>query len=656
MGEVVRGTMDAEGDAEWANEPMKPTWEQVVAMQKESAALRAQAAAVLPALPAGVTPRSRRAPSRNEYPLFIPSYRDPPLLSGSQQMFLSESLQGQNLGNPAGEDSFRGRLLERRQTFGGDFRTEIVPADSGNSANKPQPFSAISRHVHSHRSHSLNMGLSPEISQLTGHTPKSTVSGISDATNAPITPASHSRNMFIQEDAVRKQTLNPGESSRGPVVRQVRDIGHRGRGNHTEAASPTDASLWKGCSGGLSMVAPFAEGTPAAGSGMDASPLPQVSRRAEAQQPTEKSRPQQQAGLFGFLPWGKKTSNVGQAASDRKQTNWEKDSSKDLEKLIKNLQSQLEQADKQRLTEVRELQLMLKDMQEKFEQLHAHCRNLERQMSKQARHTTPNTQEYHVDEDDSSSLESGSVRAVWQRSIPHPSITPDLFITTYDAAVANLRRLSRAICVHIREMGESASQVITAVLENHSIARGRLRKAQKILYFESFLNQIMFENFENVNFEPSGGAPVLDPEALQQLSFQSFQELESVSWLDIEQSLDEEQGVIVSHSFHQFFLVRMDIVLHQLGDVGETTMPPTVISAFFDAIKAVWLLHHLAFSFRPAATILRVSQGAKFEGEYMDQVHESDRESRAKSVFLMINPGFLIDDWVVKCRVYCSRK
>ena len=68
----MRGTMDAEGDAEWANEPMKPTWEQVVAMQKESAALRVQAAAVLPALPAGVTSRSRRAPSRNEYPLFIP--------------------------------------------------------------------------------------------------------------------------------------------------------------------------------------------------------------------------------------------------------------------------------------------------------------------------------------------------------------------------------------------------------------------------------------------------------------------------------------------------------------------------------------------------------------------------------------------------------
>jgi hypothetical protein len=391
-----------------------------------------------------------------------------------------------------------------------------------------------------------------------------------------------------------------------------------------------------------------------AGSGMDASPQPQAPRRSEAaHQSTEKPKLQQQSGIFGFLPWGKKASTVGQGASERKQSNWEKDSSKDMEKLIKSLQSQLEQAEKQRVSEVRELQLMLKEMQEKFDQLHAHCRSLERQVSRRAKH---NAQEYHVDEDDSSSLESGSLTAVWHRSVPHASITPELFVTTYDTAVASLRRLSRAICVHIREMGESASQVITAVLENQAIARGRLRKAQKILYFESFLNQIMFENFENVNFEPSGGAPVLDPDSLQLWSFQSFQELQSVSWLDVEQTLDDEQGVIVNPTFHQFFLVRMDTVLHQLGDLGETNMPPTVLSAFFDAIKAVWLLHHLAFSFRPAATMLRVSQGAKFEAEYMEQVHESDRESRAKSVFLMINPGFLIDDWVVKCRVYCGRK
>lgn len=198
--------------------------------------------------------------------LWYQSYRDPPLLSGSQQVFLSESLQGQTPGNPVGEDSFRGRLLERRQTFGNDFRPEIGPADSGNSANKPQQFSTISRHVHSHRSHSLSMGLSPELSQLTGHTPKSAVSGKSDGTNAPITPASLSRGIFSQEDAVGKQTLNPGESSRGPVVRHVRDIGNRGRRNHTDhSTSPTDASLWKGCSGSLSMVAPLAEGTSATG-------------------------------------------------------------------------------------------------------------------------------------------------------------------------------------------------------------------------------------------------------------------------------------------------------------------------------------------------------------------------------------------------------
>lgn len=645
MGEVMRGAMDApEGDAgEWdLEEPLKPTWEQIVAMQKESAALRAQAAAVLPALPTGVavaaaaaaagggpTPRARRAQSRGEYPLFIPSYKDPPLLSGNLQQFASESLQGQT------DDLFRGRLRH-----GSDFRQEIVPA-----GDKSQPL--VSRHMHS-----LSTGLSPEMS---GITPKSAMSGKSDGTNAPVTPASLSTSTFLQEEGMRKQSLvmKTAESSRGAATRQERDGASRGRGNHVDAVSPTDDSLWKGCSGGLSMVAPFAEGTSATGSGMDLSPL--GGRMPEEQQSTEKTKSQQHGGLFGFLPWGKKTSSVPHSAPLRRQSAWERDSSKDSEKLIKSLQSQLDQSEKLRVREVGELQAMLKDMQEKFEQLHSHCRNLERQLSKQAKHAQRSGQEYHVDEDDSSSLESGSMRPSWPRSVPHPSLSPELFMSTYDAVVVSLRRLSRAICLHIREMGESASQVITAVLENHSIAKGRLRKAQKVLYFESFLNQIMFENFENVNFEPSGGAPVLAPVALQQLSFQAFQELQSVTWADIEQTLDE-QGVIVNHSFHQFFVVRMEIVLHQLGEVGDTTTPGSLISAFFDAIKAVWLLHHLAFSFRPAATILRVSQGAKFEAEYMEQVQESDREARAKSVFLMINPGFLIDDWVVKCRVYCSRK
>lgn len=187
------------------------------------------------------------------------SYRDPPLLAGNHQQFLSESLQAQTLSTPAAvEDSFRGRLLERRH--GNDFRPEIVPAaDSSTSGSKLQPFS---RHMHS-----LSTGLSPEMSQLTGITPKSTMSGKSDGTNAPVTPASLSTSAFLLEEGVRKQslTINAGESSRGAATRQVRDSGTRGRGNHMHAVSPTDDTLWKGCSGSLSMVAPFAEVTSAAG-------------------------------------------------------------------------------------------------------------------------------------------------------------------------------------------------------------------------------------------------------------------------------------------------------------------------------------------------------------------------------------------------------
>lgn len=402
------------------------------------------------------------------------------------------------------------------------------------------------------------------------------------------------------------------------------------------------------------MVAPFADGF-----GLDSSA--QLNRRPEVNYSTNQPKAQQQAGLFGFLNWGVKMTNEGNVTSVGRKTASERDASKDLENTMKNLQKQLEQTDKQRQTEVRKLQVALQSMNQKLDHLQAHCRNLELelQICKQTKISRRNSQEYDVDEDDgiseSSSLKISSEPTRQRFGVPHSSLIPELFIRTYDEVVLSMRKLSRAICYHIREMGASSSQVITKVLENHSVGKGRLRKAQKILFFESLLNQILFESFENVNFEPSGGAPVLDPIILQHVSFQAFKELQIVTWLDIEERLDK-QNVIVNHNFHQFFVVRMEIVLHQLGEVGETNMPGSVISAFFDAIKAVWLLHHLAFAFRPAATILRVSQGAKFEAEYMKQVHESDGERRGTSVFLMINPGFLLDDCVVKCRVYCSSK
>lgn len=54
--------------------PPMPTWEQVVAMQRESAALRAQVAAHAHLeLPSASSSRARRLlPSRNEYPVFAP--------------------------------------------------------------------------------------------------------------------------------------------------------------------------------------------------------------------------------------------------------------------------------------------------------------------------------------------------------------------------------------------------------------------------------------------------------------------------------------------------------------------------------------------------------------------------------------------------------
>jgi hypothetical protein len=110
----------------------------------------------------------------------------------------------------------------------------------------------------------------------------------------------------------------------------------------------------------------------------------------------------------------------------------------------------------------------------------------------------------------------------------------------------------------------------------------------------------------------------------------------------------------------------MEIVISQLGKLGETNMPVSVITAFYKAVKAVWLVHHLAFAFGPAAvTIFRIAPGSKFNPMYMEEVvvaplsvNSNKRviNSGPPYVSIMVSPGFIVDKEVCKCKVLCSSK
>lgn len=403
------------------------------------------------------------------------------------------------------------------------------------------------------------------------------------------------------------------------------------------------------------------------GSGMHS---PNVSRQPSAQETSDRSGGALSGGFSGLFPWNKKkvAGNSGNSvAHDSRNHNSDREGSRSLESVIRNLEHRLELEQRKREGEVRDLQVALGSMEDRCKNLQFHCQDLELQMTttastrqrqsrqrarhvKYTRNTTPRGEELE-NLGSSSGDQHNDEWAGVQKSVPL-DLTPDMFFKTFDDAVVSMKKLIRAICHHIRQMGGSSSQVITDLLENHKFGGGRLPKAVKNLCFESFLNQILFENFENVSFEPNGPTLTLNPDALRRESHQSFHDLKRVRWSDIEPTLVDDHAVIVNPTFHEFFALRMETVLRRLGlDTGQTA---AVTSPFFDAIKAVWLVHLLAFSFRPPGTIFRIKHGVTFDPKYMEHVVLSEKQPRGTTVALMVNPGFFLDNWTVKSKVLCS--
>ncbi|XP_024401295.1 uncharacterized protein [Physcomitrium patens] len=374
--------------------------------------------------------------------------------------------------------------------------------------------------------------------------------------------------------------------------------------------------------------------------------------------------------IFNFLSWGKKKSGASAAAiklnesfqSDMGSVKADSDSIKVLDYTIKTLRHKLELANQKNVAaaeEIRALQAAAEVSDEKCRLLTQRCQDLELQLS--ARHSglwdmELAAEDYLVGRREHNPPAAGPP-AIARRFSPE-ELRPEKFLKAFEDSKNALRRLASAICHHIRESGESATQVITSLLEQHKVGRwvSRMPRNVIILYFESFLNQVMFESFENVSFEPNGASSVFDPETLKQTCYQSYQNLKNQEWSTIEKSLGKPGALVVNANFHRFFVVRMELILSQLGKLAESEISLSLMASFFNAVKSVWLVHHLAFAFDQPVSIFRVSPSAEFDPRFMDQVPAFEEEPVRSKISIMVNPGFIVNRQTIKCQVYCSSK
>ena len=240
-------------------------------------------------------------------------------------------------------------------------------------------------------------------------------------------------------------------------------------------------------------------------------------------------------------------------------------------------------------------------------------------------------------------------------------LSPTHFITVLRHTVRSIRSFVRMLVDEMR----SANWDIDAAVD--AIEQGVVYWVEdhKCYAIESYVCKEMFDSFHFPNFSlPNESLP--DRNKRQQLFFGRFNELKSMK---AKEFLAEKPR----SSFAKFCRIKYLKLIHPkmessfFGNLSQRNLlnaggfPDTAFfTSFAEMAKRVWLLHCLAFSFDPQASIFQVVKGCRFSDVYMESVNDdmllySDQtvESDPQVAFTVV-PGFRIGKTVIQCQVYLS--
>ncbi|KAG2681649.1 hypothetical protein I3843_11G154700 [Carya illinoinensis] len=240
-------------------------------------------------------------------------------------------------------------------------------------------------------------------------------------------------------------------------------------------------------------------------------------------------------------------------------------------------------------------------------------------------------------------------------------LTPTHLVTVLRHAVKSIRSFVRLM---VEEM-QSAGWDIHAAANAIEPGVVYLKDDHKCFVFESFVCKQMFEAFNYPNFSlPDKSLPGKRPE--HQLFFRLFMDMKSGKPKEfLEQNPKSKFSKFCRVKYLQLVNPKLESSLfgnlNQRNLVKAGEFPNTTFFASFaEMAKRVWLLHCLAFSFEPEASIFQVNKGCRFSEVYMESVadeaflsSDDTPESDPRVAFTVV-PGFRIDKTVIQCQVYLS--
>lgn len=195
------------------------------------------------------------------------------------------------------------------------------------------------------------------------------------------------------------------------------------------------------------------------------------------------------------------------------------------------------------------------------------------------------------------------------------------------------------------------------------------KQDHKCFAFEHYVCKIMFEAFHLPYFSNESSKKKSRED--REMFFERFTELRSMKPKEYLASRPKSRlAKFCRGKYLQLIHPKMEHAffghLHLRNQVSAGEFPETSLcTAFLEMAKRVWLLHCLAFSFDPEASIFQVSRGCRFSEVYMKSVSEEAFFSRPEEevslsetepgVAFTVVPGFRIGKALIQCEVYLSR-
>ncbi|CAN6453663.1 unnamed protein product [Victoria cruziana] len=225
------------------------------------------------------------------------------------------------------------------------------------------------------------------------------------------------------------------------------------------------------------------------------------------------------------------------------------------------------------------------------------------------------------------------------------------FLQIVSEARLSMKQFCRTLVGQIEEADDVLREKLNLLLKPYDITMS-LKPTRGVLYhLEALLNQTLYEDFENSVFRKNGCPTLLDPHLDRQAKFEAFVALRNLSWNEVLRKGTK----YYSEDFSRFCDQKMSCIISMLN--WSRPWPEQLLQSFFIAAKCVWLLHLLAFSFRPPLSILRVEEHRNYDPLYMDDVLlGKQRQQTPSRVRIMVSPGFYVHDKVLRCKVLCRHR